>query len=376
MKIGILTQSLCRNYGGILQNWALQQTLIRIGCQPVTLKHRGETLKHTIFFGIRDIAAYCVKNIIRHPTRRENKFPWDLSPFRRLRKFAKRHIQQTPYLPVIDIDLLKKHDISTLIIGSDQVWRPKYNEQYLSLMYADCLPDSPVNIFSYAASFGTETWEYSEGETLMAQNAVKKFKSISVREKSGINLCKKYLGRDAVHVLDPTFLLNESDYKKLIPQKLFNRLPSNYAAVYILDLTDQKKVIVNEICKSLGLSPHYFGHPQSDGKNLVSVEYWLAAIMNSSFVITDSFHGTAFSINFHKPFVSLINYDRGADRFNSLLELFGLTNRAIDSLSSFEIGQINSVPINWKNVNTVLSNFKEISIMFLRNNIDQRSILN
>lgn len=370
MKIGILTQPIGRNYGGILQNWALQQILIREGHQPVTITHQGEIRKHKFLFDIRDVAAYCVKHIIHHPTRRENKLPWDHSPFKRLRGFAKKHIKQTRYMPVINAHLLKEHNITTLIIGSDQTWRPKYNGQYLNLMYADFLMDNSINTFSYAASFGTGTWEYPEEQTLMVRKAIKKFKAISVREKSGVNLCKKYLGREAIHVLDPTLLLNESDYKELIPKKIFSCLPPDYVAVYILDLTDEKKAIVNDICNKLGLTPLYFGNTESDGKNLVSVEYWLAALMKSSFVITDSFHGTVFSINFHKPFISLINHNRGADRFNSVLELFNMKKRSRDIVEGeLTISDILKDNIDWSDVDIILDKARKDSLKYLKDNL-------
>lgn len=369
MKIGILTQPLGHNYGGILQNWALHQILSGLGHHPITIKYIGKSYGQKILTGIRDIAAYIVKHIIAHPTRHKNKLPWDYSPYTLLRRFVKNNIAQTPYLSNVNECKIRKLGLDRIIIGSDQIWRPIYNKKHLGLMFADFLSDDSPKTFAYGASFGTEAWEYSEEQTLMAQRAIKKFQSISVREKSGIDLCRKYFGREAVHVLDPTLLLNEHDYKELIKPSVFSSLPSLYAAVYILDITNAKRQIIDTICKEIGLKPFYFGNVKSDGRNLVPVEYWLATMMKSSFVITDSFHGAAFAINFRKSFITIVNHERGASRFDSLLGMFGLTNRAIDLSCDYDLDNIISERIDWNIIDSLHKKYKRKSLEYLTRNL-------
>src|SRR5690606_15864360 len=100
----------------------------------------------------------------------------------------------------------------TYIVGSDQCWRPKYSPN-ITNYFLDFLNDKQNVIrISYAASFGTSDWEFNEPETKMCRDLIQKFDAVSVRESSGIELCQKYLDKEAQHVLDPTMLLELDDY--------------------------------------------------------------------------------------------------------------------------------------------------------------------
>ena len=373
MKIGILTQPLGHNYGGILQNFALQKTLSKLGYESVTITHYGLNKSARLKKSLYDITAFIkhiIKQIIRHPTRQVYQLPWDKRPYGEMIKFIKRYIKQTKFLPVISDKTISRYGIDTIIIGSDQVWRPRYNSIYLKYMFGhfSFQKCSPI-IMSYAASFGCSNWEYSPEETAMAKQYLYKFKSISVREDSAINLCKDYLNTDATQVLDPTFLLAPEEYNKLITPEIMQEIPNEFVGVYILDMTIQKQLIVEQICKKLAKRPFYFGTINKKNRQYSPVEHWLASFAKSCFIITDSFHGTAFSINYRKPFVTIVNHDRGSARFTSLLKLFGLENRMIEEENHINVSKLANTPIDWNPINNILYTLHSKSLNFLQTNL-------
>lgn len=366
MKIGILTQPLGHNYGGILQNFALQKFLESMGLGVLTLSYFGRP--QNVYIEVRDTVTYLIKHAIFHPTRKENKLPTD-NPNLHLLRFTWRKLKITSETP--NAETANKYNLDCFIVGSDQVWRPIYNGSRLPLMFGAFLPDScGIPVVAYAASFGVGEWEYSPEQTEMARREIRRFKAVSVREASGVDLCREYLGVEAKHVLDPTLLLGPSDYMKLVPQKTLSKTPKGCVGVYILDITEEKRKIVETVCRTLGKRAVYFGCRPEGKTKMPSVESWLAHFANSSFIITDSFHGTAFSINFQRPFLSIVNPDRGADRFTSLLDSVGLSNLLISETTAPEaIEALAKTSINWLAVSTRLSNLRAEARDFLEKSL-------
>lgn len=358
MKIGILTQPLGHNYGGLLQNWALQQYLMSEGHDVFTINQM------TYFIWVRNVFAYLYKHLTFHPTRKDNKLPFQYAPHNNLHKFLQKKIKQTYFIKNINANTICKKGFDAIIVGSDQVWRPKYNTD-LNLMFCESKNTSKSLLkIAFSASFGTDVWEFSQSQTIMAKKAIQDFKRVSVREESGINLCKTYLNYDAVHTLDPTFLLSASDYDKLIPEKI---LKDKRTAIccYFLNNTDYKKKITNEIAEELNLPLHHTGVLNLN-KQIDSIEEWLASIKNSDFIITDSFHGTVFSIIYNKSFITFSNESRGNARFKSLLNSLGLENRLVDYRFPTDVKRILNEEIKWEKVNNQLSKLREESIIFLK----------
>ena len=119
------------------------------------------------------------------------------------------------------------------VVGSDQVWRPTYNlGDKLFDMYLAFADGQQVKRLSYAASFGVDKWEYSDDQTRICSELAKQFDAISVREKSGVKLCADNLGVDAIHVLDPTMLLDPSDYNKLIGKQISDKTTGGVILLY------------------------------------------------------------------------------------------------------------------------------------------------
>lgn len=364
MKIGILTQPLGSNYGGILQNYALQRWLAKMGHEPLTLSHRGHP--HDLKTEVRDALVFLAKYALFHPTRKETSFPTDDVNLY-LRRFTWRKLKIKEI--ILSVRTVKRLGLDGFVVGSDQVWRPLYNGKALEWMYCSFLPeDSKVPVVAYAASFGVGEWEYTPEQTEMARRNIRRFKAVSVREASGVRLCREHLGVNAEHVLDPTLLLNPTDYMALVPKRTLAKVPEGCVGVYILDLTDRKRQIVETVCHTLGKRPVYFGCRPEGKTKFPSVENWLANFERSSFIITDSFHGTAFSINFRRPFISIANPTRGANRFTSLLDSVGLQERLISEDGTMSaLGALARRSIDWGAVNNRLNQLRKHSMEFLEN---------
>ena len=338
MKIGIVTQPLRANYGGILQNYALQQVLKRMGHEVWTIDYNKYDWARWTDCAWRAVAHKMLGHKVKFPmtpTRRAQQE-------RPLRRFVDKYIALTePRTRVLELDIVTKYAFEAIVVGSDQVWRPRYNYDVKDcfLKFAKGLPLRRV---AYAASFGTDEWEFTKRQTAKCAALAKTFNGISVREKSGVGLCRQNLGVDAVHVLDPTLLLHGADYAELC-----NDIPKRrpFVFAYILDESEEKQRQVKDFARRMGLD--YFIKSADASVNMDdSVELWLSYFRDAAFVITDSFHGTAFSINFNKDFYAFGNADRGNSRFDSLLGAFGLEDRLIGN----EIPTAGKA-ISWEEIN-------------------------
>ena len=354
MRIGIITQPLIVNYGGILQNYALQQVLIRLGHKPITIdllppQHRKDKIKHYIRALIH----------LRWPDK------WD-SPYKRKRiinRFIFKHIKTTFPVRKYSGAIVKLYRFDTIIAGSDQIWRPMYNEYYADHLYDGYfkfVESSPVGKIVYAASFGTDEWEYSQEQTETCRLLIHKAYAGSVRERNGVELCRQYFGIEAQWVLDPTMLLDIEEYERLCAH--IPRAEQSFIAVYLLDVDEILTDRVKELARELELPLRFFSVGEI---KTLSIEEWLAMFRDATYVITDSFHGTVFSIIFNRPFISIGNSPRGMSRFLSLLEQFGLEKRLSPEISA----EILLRPISWEGINERKDAWKEKSMRFLEQKI-------
>jgi len=338
MKVSILTQPLGRNYGGLLQAYALQSCLKKLGCDVETLDRRAHASK-------RALAKRYTINVIRLllgriksiPTaRRQSQVFKDLAEFRDKRLLMSPTITSEHELR----DYYRTRNFDVFLVGSDQVWRPRYSPSILNF-YLDFLDDikSSAKRIAYAASFGVDDWEYTSELTEKCKGLAQQFDAISVRESAAVDLCKEKLGVSAQCVVDPTLLLEPADYEPLI-KGCGENANADCILSYVLDPAPEKRSIADSAGSTLGvkvfsIKPEY-SVTQVRAKDLgtcrfPSVESWLQAFRDARFVVTDSFHGTVLSILFNKPFIAVGNSARGMARFESLLSQFGLTERLVES---------------------------------------------
>ena len=372
MKIGILTLPLSVNYGGILQAWALQQVLKKQGHIPVHIDRRFYTNRPSglsLILRCASVLKCCVKRYLLG----EKKI-FVKSPFQRVyditvydQKFISRKIGQSK--KIYTSDELYRHlseaDYDVVIVGSDQVWRDDYFTDTKDFF----LTDYKGKKISYAASFGKEKDYLSEEIFPECQIGLKQFSAVSCREYSGVEILKRDFGIEGKKVLDPTLLLQVSDYIDLIGSK---RLKSPEGVVsYILDSNSEKDAILSDTIKEIGPenARMNLGNDPQKGRPL-KVEEWIANIANSQYVVTDSFHGCVFSIIFRKPFVAVANKERGLDRFLSLLKDCGLEDRLVFSYDDYiEKKDRMLASIDYEEVYRRLDKLRENSLKFLEDAI-------
>ena len=374
MKIAVLTLSLYANYGGNLQAYALLKVLRELGHDAWFLnreRHKTPWWKIPYVLAKRILMKYALGRKINLRSglfdQRERAIVAQYS-----RKFIDKYIQPQTEEFLSTGQLTRGFSslgFDAVIVGSDQVWRRRFVKANLIDYFCGFLPSSDTRTrrISYAASFGTSDWEYSPAETHRCGELIKRFHSISVRESDGVNLCLANFGVTAEHVVDPTLLLKASDYEQLIPQpekKLEGIL------VYILDISAAKQNLVARVVTHLGLPTFNVNGNAASKSELAServappVEDWLRGFRDAKFVITDSFHGTVFSILFNKPFIAIGNKTRGMSRFSSLLEMFNLSERLVTSES--EIDEKVFLKPDWAVVNQQLEIQRRIGKDFLR----------
>lgn len=370
MRIGILTLPLHTNYGGILQAYALQTVLERMGHNVCLIEKKRQPLRLPLWKAPLSYGKRIIKNLTGHPypicfeqkiNREEPLVRQNTDKF--VNKYIKRRF-------VGDFSDIGKDDFDAIVVGSDQVWRPKYFIDGIENAYLTFAKGWNIRRIAYAASFGTDKWEYSYEQTTSCRRLLKNFDAVSVRESSAVTLCREHLGVDVKRMLDPTMLLSTNDYMNLFDANGTPKSNGNLLC-YIIDETPEKMSFVNKIALERGLIPF---RVNSKVENLIAplqeriqppVEQWLRGFYDADFVVTDSFHACVFSILFNKPFFVLGNEKRGLSRFSSLLGMFEMENLLVTNKDLNE----KQNDIDWECVMSLLVEEKKKAINFLNENL-------
>lgn len=250
MKIAIMTQPLGSNYGGIMQAFALQKILKNMGHDVVTIdyKHKKPSFlyrKARSVYRLAKKAAGKDKALIQL----EDKYNYITM---NTQNFINTYIVQSEYID--DNKGLKKHFkrsvYNAIIVGSDQTWRPKYSPNIYSFYLDFLVKNKNIKRIAYASSFGVNNWEYSIEQTKKCAKLATTFDAISVREQSGIKLCKEHLKVESELVLDPTLLLDEEDYLDLIGNK-YKKGKNEGVFTYFLDSNRDKTKAAEHIANKL-----------------------------------------------------------------------------------------------------------------------------
>jgi len=374
MKIGIMTfWNAEDNYGQILQCYALQKYLINLGHDAYLIKYdrHGESQKKMIqggfklkYLNIIKIIKIIILKIKIYLAKRKNKM-------RKFHEFKEKYIKQTDITYLYKDLKLKPPDADAYIVGSDQVWNFSNDElqNARSNLHAFFLDFGKNNIqrLSYAASFCSKVLpkEFINEITPLLQ----RFNYVSVREQEGLEICRQCSISNAELVIDPTFLLKAEEYRSLYLNENVKIPNRPYILLYILGYSINTKVIKNIIkyAKLLNLQIIYItGHYRFDKYYryyyYATIPEWLGLIDNAEIVITNSFHGCAFSLIFNKKF-AVIPFNKKLEdqnsRFNSLSELFQykinyITENNYDIISKLDIPNV-SFDLFKNNFNKILS---------------------
>ncbi len=378
MNVYILTLPIGTNYGGIMQAYALRRVIENMGHNAITVRAEQDdmplSLRLVYWAGVfRANFMRGKKLYFRVPKRRID------AAQRNTEKFIEKFIKTTPKIRIHrEPEKLAALPAEVFVVGSDQVWRPGRVSwaNYDAYFFAGIAPE--IKRVAYAASFGFDNIKLPRYARRKYSALLAKFSAVSVRESSGVEICRREFGADAAVVLDPTMLLDGSDYSE-IAESESSAGDSDYCFEYILDKTPFKDGVVNAVSSAFNAPVRKIlpagkvsdANYSDEDCVLSPVEDWLGGIKNAKFAVTDSFHGTVFSILFHVPFAVLGNRGRGLTRIASLLEKFGLESRFADSDKPAEIEKLVSTLIDWGRVDSVLQREREASLRFLKNSIEK-----
>lgn len=366
MKIAILTQPLHNNYGGLLQAFALQHYLKHQGHDVLTVDFSKDNKLR--YFGIKTIIGNVIrKYLLRRPLK--SIFPVTDKLKRAIgqhtNRFIAEHIQTTQKIhSVAEFTYIKQYGFDAYIVGSDQVWRPAYSPGMVAFFLSFLSNQDKAKRVAYAASFGVDNCDEFSAEQL-AEYAplLQRFDAIGVREDSAVDLCKQHFGTIAEHVIDPTLLLDKEAYCDLV---IKDNIPvsNGNMMVYVLDKAPAKQQIIQQVASERRLTP-FTVMPEQDGI-YPPVTKWLRGFMDAEYVVTDSFHGVAFSIIFNKPFIAIGNHGRGLARFTSVLNMFELSERLVFSQNQLTSELINT-PIDFTKINQIKIAQQKLAKDFLYN---------
>lgn len=377
-KIGIITIVKVNNYGSELQAFALQKKLNDLGFQaeiidylyykhkdhkrtlrskpwlPIGFKNKVKELLYPLYYSIKSLSNRQIKK------RREQNF----------KDFHKSFTNFSKNYHSIDELYHAKMDYDIYMVGSDQVWNPRTYTN-LDPYFLTFSPPGKKRI-SYASSFGV-----ADIPTLSVpfyKERLDKFDSISVREDQAVALVKKISGKQATHVLDPTLLLSKSDWQKVSKAPDFDE---KFILMYILSTSkfalELARFISNKtgwkiirICKEAAIED---SNPEIINVVDAGPGEFLGWMINASFVITNSFHGTAFSVNFNKPFYTITNIHKSNNsRQQSLLRLLELENRIINE--GDPMPDLKNINIDFSKTKLHLELERNKSVSFLINSIN------
>lgn len=358
-RISCITLVWVSNHGTMLQAYALQYYLEKLGYeveiidfQPVGLRAR-----RTLF------APTKTENIIKRSIKFIPRLVCNLTGNLIAKKFVEHYIHLTKTKYKRYSDLQKNIPAADIyFVGSDQVWNTQNNNEPDDIKaYYLCFVPKGYKKISYASSFGKI--DFTKEEIYEVSGYLKSFNAISVREFSGLETLKKMGVKNGVHVLDPTLLLSQSEWNKIINKK---KPKPGYVFVYNLNRNKMISKYAKNVADILKLRIVNFADTYefiSNANNRIinnPIDF-LLYIANSSYVVTDSFHGLAFSLIYNRQFVCFAppKYD---DRLKSLLDLTGLSNRMYSKY--IDLKEERSVlleDIDYNRVNIILKREKEKS---------------
>lgn len=350
-KIGILNfQYSDHNYGAVLQAAALEFSLKKMGYEAVHIDFRPRRS-----LSLRSVAGKILRLLrlrnIPAITQVKNKEAFE--------SFRRKHIERTRRVETKKEFRSIASCFGTIIVGSDQVWRPSMSADASAFFLAN-VPSS-VNRVAYAASFGVGSWDFAKDSifTIKAKNELKRFKAISCRESSGVDICKNIFEVNAVQVLDPLLLVRDEFFKGII---------SGHACDSAAPVIHYKLDADENFNKSLSLIERLEGakslniYFQGGGCACFNeVSDWLYLIYKSEVVVTDSYHCICLALRFGKEVYYSPNPGRGQARLDSLFKMLDLNLLPIAGTNDHPVYKLKRN----KNIDAILMQERKGGFLFL-----------
>lgn len=378
MRIGIINMQYSRhNYGALLQASALQSAIqglhpdacvehidIRAPWQnPRVMQKRVSYLKR-------------VFNLLKNLFLNWPAIP-SIGNFEVFSNYRNKYVKRTPKAYLTDENFANEDwNYDIVVVGSDQVFRAHYVKHDWNIYFLSFLPKACRRV-SYAGSFGVDHWEAADEVTLTenVRKAFACFSSISVREESGVSICKEQFGVEAEHVLDPTLLVGREYFDNMIEAETVAKEMPDWA-VHIISSDAQSAAAIIQYAqrheKSI-LNIYYERHnrwPLRPTATFRTVPEWLRYIRDAQeLVLTDSYHCVCFCILFKKEFLVFMSMEKGASRMYSLLSMLGLEDRICMDQKSLEEAVFDKRTINYDLIQSVLKSERLNSWEFLKRSL-------
>lgn len=358
-KIATITFSNSTNFGAILQTYALQKAILNMGYETEVIDYecnfvyKPYTLKS---FKERGIKAYIMSSIL-YLTRipRMNKF----------KKFRSKIL----FSEKVNSESIKKisNSYAAYIVGSDQVWNNKITG-FDKNFFLDFVKDNRKKC-SYAASFGVS--KINNNLVDEYKRLLGSFNHLLVREEKGCEIIKDLIQREVNTVLDPTLLITKEEWMDLASSK---RYDGDYVLVYQMGISTTMLKFAKKLAKRNGCKIVIIPFPLGSMVNAKwevssGPEEWLGLFRDAKYIVTDSFHGTVFSIKFNKEFFTEVSpMVKGlSSRIDTILGSVGLTNRLIVNGDNDYIDE----KINYEKVNEKLEKQVTKSLQYLKEMIEE-----
>lgn len=263
------------------------------------------------------------------------------------KKFFKVAYPEDAISEVLPFERVKEYNqyCKIFLSGSDQIWNNASTLQY-NEFFRLAFVDGDKRKISFSTSFGGSIAPPDLVTGRIYANLLQKYNYISVREDTGVDICRKYYGVKATQVMEPVLDVKADVWNRLADFSDFPTETEPYLLAYILDPTTEKADAIKFYAKKLGVKfinilDGFSGRYDANKAKLnlentlpnITAYDFLKYFSNASFIISDSFHGTAFSLVFNKPFISITNKQRGVSRFQTLLGKVGLMDRLVDDKS-------------------------------------------
>ena len=338
-KVNLLTIHFGNSYGAVMQTYATCKLLEDAG-HTVTVINLTTPKRKT-----KKLSLNYIKSAIRDYT------------FNRFKKKCFSPMTQEGY----SINECRIPDADYTVVGSDQVWNRDITGRFGKTFFLDFVNDRQKKI-SLSSSFGKSTWnedkEYTEG----VKKELEKFTALSVREHTAVDILRDTFGFESVQLLDPT--LGYGKFEHLI----FNNTPTEQIYPFLLN-TSKEAIKRAELIAKETATP-IFKHTSYTATFEYSPRHWLTNIHNAKFVITDSFHGLALSIIYHKNFFVFCADPKKFTRLQSLLQLISYEDRFVTSEEDFLKRKEQLMqPIDYTRVDAILKKEQEKYREFIRKNI-------
>lgn len=359
-KLGVLTWHYYPNYGSRLQAYAICRYLRISGFDVILINYRNKLYGRSSF--LRKLCFSCIFLIPQNVFEQISKKLAFAS-----QRFDKKHLPQTKEVNTEEQLRVLSNNYDSIICGSDQIWAPNvYNPIYM----LNFVPDS-INKISYAASIGLNSIPNDLVESY--KKYIGRLNHISVRENKGKEILKTQCGIDATVVIDPTLLLPKEEWDML---KKPSKIKGKYIFCYFLKKDHQYKDLVREFAKEKGYAIHGVSDNSDDASWMHLYDFrsvgpceFIGLIEGSEGIFTDSYHGTIFSMIYHKPFTLFERFNSSDkicqnSRIEQLKKYFGIDENVVrvDSLNTVKLN-----PVDYEAFEKSLALLREHSMSFLKN---------